>query len=141
MSRTIPSAPTVRAMIYQALAADPTLLGLLGAAGMLPQPGSDPRLHKRPFLYIRREGDGRDGDGLAQAVWAIEIHYEPSAGPYVAEALRDALKAIFHRARWAPPTQSSERPRRSWWAGTSGELPDAGFGTSKLIARFTLTQS
>lgn len=143
--KTIAAAANPRAMIYAALSADAPLLALLDSDPLRILPRIvggvplDPKRTPRPFLLVRFEGDGvADVDDLGRGVWAFEAHDEPGRGLIQIDRLLLRIPAIFHGARWAIPTDSAARPRHSWRAGTTGELPDAEFMTIKRIARIQL---
>lgn len=140
----ITAAPNVRAQVFAVLEGDATLLALLpnGASSILPRQHIDPAKVATPFVFVRLEGSGSTGlDNLDRAVWAFEVHDRPGYGLWKIDRIVDRLRVLFQHRRWAWPTGSSEHPRRSWWAGVTGELTDQGFNTLKRIARVQLYQS
>lgn len=137
----IAARPNVRDQVFTVLESDAVLVALLanGVGSILPRKNVDPGAAKTPFLYIRLEGGAPTGlDDLDRYVWAFEVHDRPGYGLVAVDKIVARLKVLFHHKRWAAPTASSERPRRSWWAGATGELADQGWNTVKRIARVQL---
>lgn len=134
---------SVRAMVYATLEADTTLLALLpnAASSILPRRNMDPAKTATPFLFIRMDGDAGGGDDMDRLVIAIEIHDRPGFGFRSIDAIADRLKWIFNHKTWPVPTGSTERPRRSRYAGSTGELADDGWTTFKRIWRMEIIKS
>lgn len=139
----IAAGANTRDIVYSTIEADSALLALLaqGVNSVLPRRGVDPGKTIKPFVFIRLEGAGGGGDEMLTGTWAIEVHDRPGFGLVTVDAIVNRLKVLFHHQSWPVPSASSERPRRSWWAGATGELPDEGLSTLKRIARFQVVQS
>lgn len=144
MRYVVPAGPNIRMMFRDALAADARIMALLAddANSILPRSGVNPAKAKRRFLLVRLEGTGSLGDdNLDRAVWVVEAHDTPGAGYAGIDEIISLLKVRFHGTRWATPTDSIDRPRRSEWAGAGGETVDEGYSTIKRVGRIALIQS
>jgi hypothetical protein len=139
----IASGASIRDIVYSTIEADSTLLALLtgGANSVLPRRGIDPGKAAKPFVFVRLEGIGGGGDNMDTGTWAIEVHDRPGYGLLTIDKIVDRLKVLFNHQNWPKPSGSIERPRKSYWAGATGELPDDGLNTLKRIARFQIIQS
>ena len=135
---------STREMFFNTMKADSDLVALLtnGVNGILPSKDLDPMKVAKPFVWLRFEGGGTLGtDGMDLGIWVIEAHDRPGYGLVKVDLIVARLKILFQHQTWPRPTASSERPRMSYWAGATGELPDNGFHTIKRIARIQLVQS
>lgn len=146
----IAAAPNIRAQVFAVLEADVVLVDPYslrnylpnGVNSILPRPHIDPGTAKGPFLFMRFEGEGSTGlDNLDRLVVAIEVHDWPGYGLWKIDRIVDRVLWLFNHRRWLWPTASMEKPRRSWRAGATGELPDPGWNTLKRVARFQLYKS
>lgn len=144
MRPAIASGANTRDMFINTMKAYPDLLALLtnGANGLLPQGNLDPLKVAKPFIYVRREGDGSQGsDDMGLGTWVLEVHERIGYGLVKVDKIITLIDFLFRHQTWPRPTDSLERPRRSYWAGATGELPDDGWKTIKRIARIQLVQS
>lgn len=139
----IAAGANVRDIVYNTIEADTTLLTLLAnsTTSVLPRRGVDPGKANKPFVFVRLEGIGGGGDDMDTATWAVEVHDRPGYGLQTVDKIVDRLKVLFHHKTWPVPSGSTERPRRSTWAGVTGELPDDGLSTLKRICRLQVVQS
>jgi hypothetical protein len=140
---TVAAGPSTRAIIYATLEADATLLALLadGAASILPRAKIDPALVHKPFVLVRFEGTGGGGDDMDVLTFGIEVHDRPQFGLWNIDRIIDRIKWLFNHKDWPIPASSSERPRKSAYAGASGEVTDEGWATIKRIARVRVITS
>jgi hypothetical protein len=144
MATGIAAGANIRDIVFATLEADTSvLLPLLSneVSRILPRRDIDVTKVHRPFIFIRLEGVAGGGDAMDQGVWAIEVHDRPGYGLERIDRIVDRLKVLFNHKPWPTPSGSTERPRKSWWAGATGELPDDPLKTIKRIARFQLVQS
>lgn len=147
MPPIVPSAPNQRMQLYQVLESDSVLHGpdMLpqGPGSVLPRLGATPEAAIRPFLFVRLEGSGsRGNDDLDLATWVIEAHDLPDAGLWTIDRIMERIKWLFNGAFWQPTTATgSSQAFRSWWLGRTGELPDAGFDTTKALGRVQVVVS
>lgn len=140
----IAAGANTRDILMSTIEEDATLLALLAGGINSVLPRKSVKLAEgtpTPFVYVRLEGVGGGGDDMDTGTWAVEVHDRPGYGLVSVDKIVARLKVLFNHQVWPVPSGSTERPRRSWWAGATGELPDEGVKTIKRIARVQITQS
>jgi|GEM_PF-4696535 len=136
-------AESTRAMNYATLEADAVYLALMagGVSSILPRARLDPATAPTPFTWIRFEGVGAGGDDMDRLMIAFEVHDRPGFGYWKIDRAIDRIKWMYNHKVWPVPTGSTERPRRSSYAGATGELIDQGWNTIKRVARIAIITS